>query len=212
MTTKFTVFDSFIWLYFISLFVDRIFFNGLTFQTITCISNQDERNRQVFHESGHFFLAYLMGFPVGNVVVNEFLPTFNIFGDIVGGTTLYYNKKLEEAYETEEAKISNEDIQKIALFFMAGAAAEYLFFNKEIKGANGDIDEFISFYKRCRPKADLDEALLFMRWGLAVSILIMENDKYQPSFLALVKSVRKKKGVGMSIMDLEKEITKGTCS
>ena len=100
---------------------DQFFLKGAVFETIYQKLFPEYRKKVIYHEAGHFLLAYLLGVPVRDCITSAWEARKN--KEIKGQAgTVFYDTRVAE--ELANQKISRSSINRLSVIIMAGIAAE----------------------------------------------------------------------------------------
>ena len=100
---------------------DQFFLKGAAFETVYQRLFPEYRKKVIYHEAGHFLLAYLLGVPVRDCITSAWEARRN--KEIKGQAgTVFYDTRVAE--ELASQKISRSSINRLSVIIMAGIAAE----------------------------------------------------------------------------------------
>jgi hypothetical protein len=97
--------------------IDQIFYRGAAFESVYQRLFPEYKKKIIFHEAGHFLLAYLLGIPVRGCVTNAW--DAQKYPDIKGQAgTIFYDPRLAEELNTQ--KITRTSLDRMSVVIMAG--------------------------------------------------------------------------------------------
>lgn len=100
---------------------DQIWLKGAGFESVYQRLFPEYRRKIVYHEAGHFLLAYLLGVPVRDCITSAWQARKN--KEIKGQAgTVFYDTRVAE--ELSKQQISRSSINRLSVVIMAGVAAE----------------------------------------------------------------------------------------
>ena len=188
---------TFIPLTFAGLAIDQIFYKGAFAESIYQAVFPEYKQKIIYHEAGHFLLAYLLGIPVRGIVTNAM--DARKYPDIRGSAgTIFFDSKLAE--EIDAQKVSRGSIDRLSIVIMAGIAAEAIKFDRA-EGGVSDEQSLTGFLSSVQPPWSITRIQGQARWAVSQAILLIKE--HQASYDALVKMLQEGRGVGDAVLAIE---------
>lgn len=164
--------------------LDTLSWNGKgTTLLLDSLSSKDHRQRIVYHEAGHFLIAYLFEIPIANYSLSAweaFKQGQSGLGGVVLDTSVLETK-------TANAKDIPLMLERISTVWMAGIAAEMSIYG-DVRGGNDDRDrlrEALTVFGSPQTNYQTQE-----RWALLQAKSLLE--KHQSSYKVLVEAMEKR--------------------
>lgn len=145
----------------------------------------EQRQRVVYHEAGHFLVAYFLGIPVTSYTLNAW-EAFKQ-GQPGQGGVVFNSNLLEGKINVQEMPLL---IERLSTVWMAGIAAETLVYG-EVQGGESDrtqLREVLKFAGLPHNTYTQKE-----RWAFLQAKNLIE--KYRESYDALVEAMEKRESV-----------------
>ena len=180
--------------------VDQIFYRGAAFETVYQKLFPEYKKKIIYHEAGHFLLAYLLGIPVRGCVTNAWEA--RKYPDIKGQAgTIFYDPKLAD--ELLNQKITRSSLDRMSVVIMAGIAAEAIRFGKAEGGA---VDEqaLVGFLTSIQPPWNILRIQGQARWAAMQAILLIRE--HEKAYDALCVALEEGKSVGDAILAIEENL------
>jgi hypothetical protein len=176
---------------------DQFYLRGAIFETAYQKLFPEYRKKILYHEAGHFLLAYLVGVPVRDCITNAWEARKN--REIKGQAgTIFYDTKVQE--ELASQKISRSSINRLSVIIMAGIAAEADQFGKT-EGGIADEQSLITFLNGVQPPWNILRIQGQARWAALQAMLVLRE--HRESYDALVECLEQGKGLGDCIVAIE---------
>lgn len=176
---------------------DQLFLKGAVFETIYQTIFPEYKKKIIYHEAGHFLLAYLLGVPVRDCITSAWEARKN--KEIKGQAgTIFYDTKVAE--ELSKQQISRSSINRLSVIIMAGIAAEATEFGRT-EGGIADEQSLISFLNGVQPPWNILRIQGQARWAALQAILLIREHK--ASYDALVECLLRGAGVGDCVAAIE---------
>jgi len=167
--------------------IDQIFFRGASFESVYQKLVPEYRKKIIYHEAGHFLLAYLLGVPIQSCVTNA--RDAQKYKDIKGQAgTIFFDAKLAD--EMQKQRVTRSSLDRLSVIIMAGIAAEALAFG-QAEGGAVDEQQLISFFTTIQPPWNLLRIQGQARWSVAQAVLLIKEHK--ASYDALVAALEQGK-------------------
>ena len=177
--------------------IDQIFYRGAAFETIYQKIFPEYKKKIIYHEAGHFLLAYLLGIPVRGCVTNAW--DARKYPDIKGQAgTIFFDPKLSD--ELLNSKITRSSLDRMSVVLMAGIAAEAIRFGKAEGGAV-DEQNLVQFLTSIQPPWNILRVQGQARWAAMQAILLIKE--HENSYNALCVALEEGKSVGDAILAIE---------
>jgi ATP-dependent Zn protease len=153
---------------------------------LNVFASQEEKERIIYHEAGHFLTAYLYQIPIIDYTLSpwEAIKKKNLGS----GGVIFDNSFMPE--KSQDLKEFNLMIERFGVVLMAGIAAEkFIYSNSE--GGQEDRQKFQEIYSNLT----LTYSNFQMKQRLAIiqATLVIQTNK--DSYLALVEAMRQRKSV-----------------
>ncbi len=154
-------------------------------------ASQEQKERIVYHEAGHFLTAYLLEIPVTGYTLTawETLKNKNSgSGGVIFATNILEQKK-------GDLREINLIVERLGIVLMAGIAAEKLIYN-ESEGGQEDQQKFAEIYANVGLKTSgitLSNLQMKQRQAVLRAKNLIEDNKQ--SYLALVEAMKERKSV-----------------
>lgn len=160
--------------------------------------SQEQKQRIIYHEAGHFFTAYFYQIPVTGYTLT---PWENIkFNNLGSGGVVFDTQFL--AGKSQDLREFNLLLERFSIVLMAGIAAEKVIYNNS-EGGEEDRQKFREIYR----DLGLNSAQLNMKQRLAIlqAQTLIENHK--DTYLALVGAMKNR----LSVAECQKVINDLIC-
>ena len=127
--------------------VDQVWFKGAYFETFYRKVCPEYQKKVIFHEAGHFLMAYLLGNPIRACVTTPLgiRKTFKRHG--VSGTI---STDTQFADDVKKNKVTQQSLNRISVVIMGGMAAEAVMSNM-YEGNSADENNITSILSLFRP-------------------------------------------------------------
>jgi hypothetical protein len=180
--------------------VDQIFYRGAAFESVYQKAFPEYKKKIIYHEAGHFLLAYLLGIPVRGCVTNAW--DARKYPDIKGQAgTIFYDPKLAD--ELLNQKITRSSLDRMSVVIMGGIAAEAIRFGKAEGGAV-DEQSLVGFLTSIQPPWNILRIQGQARWAAMQAILLIRE--HEKSYDALCLALEEGKSVGDAILAIEENL------
>ena len=180
--------------------IDQTFYRGAAFETVYQKIFPEYKKKIIYHEAGHFLLAYLLGIPVRGCVTNAW--DARKYPDIKGQAgTIFYDPKLAD--ELQNQKITRSSLDRMSVVIMAGIAAEAIRFGKAEGGAV-DEQSLVGFLTSIQPPWNILRIQGQARWAAMQAILLIKE--HEKSYDALCVALEKGESVGDAILAIEENL------
>jgi hypothetical protein len=180
--------------------VDQIFYRGAAFESVYQKAFPEYKKKIIYHEAGHFLLAYLLGIPVRGCVTNAW--DARKYPDIKGQAgTIFYDPKLAD--ELLNQKITRSSLDRMSVVIMGGIAAEAIRFGKAEGGAV-DEQSLVGFLTSIQPPWNILRIQGQARWAAMQAILLIRE--HEKSYAALCLALEEGKSVGDAILAIEENL------
>lgn len=180
--------------------VDQIFYRGAAFESVYQKAFPEYKKKIIYHEAGHFLLAYLLGIPVRGCVTNAW--DARKYPDIKGQAgTIFYDPKLAD--ELLNQKITRSSLDRMSVVIMGGIAAEAIRFGKAEGGAV-DEQSLVGFLTSIQPPWNNLRIQGQARWAAMQAILLIRE--HEKSYDALCLALEEGKSVGDAILAIEENL------
>lgn len=164
--------------------VDQLAYRGAVFESIYRKLFPQYKKKIIYHEAGHFLIAYLLGIPLKGVVTNAW--DAQKYREIQGQAgTIFVDPKLAE--ELANNRVTRKTLDRLSVVFMAGIASEALNFGRA-EGGLSDEQELINFFTSVSPPWNMLRIQSQARWAVMQAILLIRE--HQTAFDALVGGKR----------------------
>eukprot|EP00873_Tetraselmis_striata_P011800 jgi/Tetstr1/432064/TSEL_021535.t1 len=147
----------------------------------------DYRERCVLHEAAHFLVGYLLGVPISGYSL-----------DVGYVHTDFVEAKLQ--CRLVEKKLTDEEVDVLAVLAMAGVAAEGLKY-EEVTGQTGDLFDLQRILLRSENKLSDNQQQNMTRWAVFQALSLIKSN--QASYDALVAAMKERKSVAECIKAIE---------
>jgi len=183
------------------LAADQLLYRGAYFETVYQTLFPEYKEKIIYHEAGHFLLAYLMGVPVRGVVTSAVEAMKN--PEIKGSAgTVFFDTKLAE--EIDSQKVTRTSIDRLSIVIMAGIAAEALKYGRA-EGGVSDEQALSGFLTTIQPPWGIGRIQGQARWAVSQAICLLRE--HQDAYNALAETLKKDKdkggGLGDAVLALE---------
>ena len=179
---------------------DQIFYRGAFFETVYQKLFPEYKKKIIYHEAGHFLLAYLLGIPVRGCVTNAW--DASKYPEIKGQAgTIFFDPKLSD--ELLNQKITRTSLDRMSVVIMAGIAAEAVRFGKAEGGAV-DEQSLVGFLTSIQPPWNILRIQGQARWAAMQAILLIRE--HEDSYDALCTALEEGKSVGDAIQAIENNL------
>ena len=179
---------------------DQIFYRGAFFETVYQKLFPEYKKKIIYHEAGHFLLAYLLGIPVRGCVTNAW--DASKYPEIKGQAgTIFFDPKLSD--ELLNQKITRTSLDRMSVVIMAGIAAEAVRFGKAEGGAV-DEQSLVGFLTSIQPPWNILRIQGQARWAAMQAILLIRE--HEASYDALCTALEEGKSVGDAIQAIENNL------
>lgn len=180
--------------------IDQLFYRGSGFETVYQKIFPEYKKKIIYHEAGHFLLAYLLGIPVRGCVTNAWEA--RKYPDIKGQAgTIFYDPKLAD--ELLNQKITRSSLDRMSVVIMAGIAAEAIRFGKAEGGA-ADEQSLVGFLTSIQPPWNILRIQGQARWAAMQAILLIRE--HEKAYDALCIALEEGKSVGDAILAIEENL------
>lgn len=153
---------------------------------LNIFASQEEKERIVYHEAGHFLTAYLYNIPVVDYSLS---PWEAVKKKISGsGGVIFDNSFMPK--KSEDLREFNLSIERFGVVLMAGIAAEK-FIYKDSQGGQDDRQKFQEIYSNLT----LTYSNFQMKQRLAIIQATSVIETNQECYLALVEAMKKRLSV-----------------
>ncbi|BAQ64967.1 ATP-dependent Zn protease [Geminocystis sp. NIES-3709] len=153
---------------------------------LNIFASQEQKQRIIYHEAGHFLTAYLYQIPITGYNLS---PWEAIKNSSVGlGGVIFDTNFLKEKYQ--DVKEFNRSIERFGVVLMAGIAGEQFIYNNS-QGGEDDVQQFQKIYSNLT----LTSSNFQIKKRLAIlqaTTIIKENKE---SYLALVEAMKQRKSI-----------------
>lgn len=147
----------------------------------------DYRERCVRHEAAHFLVGYLLGVPISGYSL-----------DVGYVHTDFVEAKLQ--CRLVEKKLSDDEVDVLAVLAMAGVAAEGLKY-EEVTGQTGDLYDLQRILLRSERKLSDGAQQNMTRWAVFQALSLIKNN--QTAYDALMLAMGQRKSVAECIKAIE---------
>ena len=183
------------------LAADQLLYRGAYFETVYQTLFPEYKEKIIYHEAGHFLLAYLMGVPVRDVVTSAVEAMKN--PEIKGSAgTVFFDTKLAE--EIDAQKVTRTSIDRLSIVIMAGIAAEAIKYGRA-EGGVSDEQALSGFLTTIQPPWGIGRIQGQARWAVSQAICLLRE--HQDAYNALAETLSKDKdkggGLGDAVFALE---------
>jgi len=186
------------------MIVDQVWSNGIAWETLVLQAQPNLKERALYHEAGHFLVAYLLGYPVSRYFLTPLQSLKTGFVD--KGSTVFFTKDEWSRKRLGGLHPSNEEVNQLSVILMAGIAAELLMFG-DVQGGSADEKMLASLFKNgWVPSGSISDEPISdqTRWALIEALKLLQLNL--TAFLSLAKAMRKQKGVAECILKYENEL------
>jgi len=166
---------------------------GLITATIENLKTRTDSNfveRRIVHEAAHFFVGYVLGFPIKSY------QTANDLAEV----EFYDTPEGEDFFSKENPQLSKTDLLPLAVVAMAGVVGECLKF-ANARGGQNDLATLQRLFTRTKPYIRSDEQMDITRWGVVTAHKILKENPKQVE--ALIEAFRDKKELNECIAIIE---------
>lgn len=181
------------------LAIDQLFYRGAYFETVYQTLFPEYKEKIIYHEAGHYLIAYLLGVPVRGCVTSAMEARKN--PDIKGSAgTIFFDTKLAD--ELDAQRVTRSSIDRLSVVIMAGIAAEALKYDRS-EGGISDERSLTGFLTSVQPPWSINRIQGQARWAVSQAILLLRE--HQDSYDALVEVLKKGNaaGVGDAVLAIE---------
>ena len=191
-------------------FLDQIFINGISMETIVKVIRPELQQRIYHHEAGHFLCAYLLGCPIESIVVSAYAalqdPRFRNRPSFTAGTSFFdpilseqMNASMQSSTFKTNSGVTRSSIDRYSMIVMAGIAAEADQYGQADGGASDEY-ALIAFLSQLRSNQrsssnnngigtwDSEQIRNQARYGAVQAMLLLRQ--YRPAYEALVQALQ----------------------
>ncbi|BAQ61848.1 hypothetical protein GM3708_2254 [Geminocystis sp. NIES-3708] len=154
---------------------------------LNIFASQQEKERIIYHEAGHFLTAYLYQIPIIDYTLN---PWEAIKKKISGSAGVIFDNNFITQKKAQDLKEFNLIIERFGVVLMAGIAAEKFIYNNS-EGGQEDRQKFQEIYSNLT--LTYSNFQIKQRLAIIQATSIIETNK--ESYLALVEAMKKRKSV-----------------
>lgn len=186
--------------------MDRLFINGVLFESAVRIIQPQLQSKILKHEAGHFLCAYLLGCPVEGCVLSGWAALQDARFDkrqVTAGTS-FFDPILSEEMNT--GTVTRGSVDRYSVIVMGGIAAEAMNFGGADGGA-GDEMALVSFLSQLniasKGQAWNNNSIRNQaRWGALQAVLLLRE--YRACYDGLVDALERGGNLGDCIYAIEK--------
>lgn len=179
---------------------DQLFLRGAVFESVYQTLFPEYKKKIIYHEAGHFLMAYLLGVPIRDCITSAWEARKN--SEIKGQAgTIFYDTKVAD--ELAKQQISRSSINRLSVIIMGGIAAEATEFGKS-EGGIADEQSLITFLNGVQPPWNILRIQGQARWAALQAILLIREHK--EAYNALVRCLEEGKGIGDCVAAIESNL------